>query len=190
MAEILEIFDTSLKKSSADQTELICESEEFYLTRFAESKINGNIGRSDHTIWCRAIIGKKIGIAKTNNLSQQSVDNLVAQAIKLCSQQHDDPQFSSLVSAPTALESTGFIKATADYSALDRANAIKTIVEIADKDKLETAGMFQTSQTELTVANSLGTSQQGKVTEARLSITLSDNEGRAGFAQAHTRYVG
>ncbi|MCP4583520.1 MAG: TldD/PmbA family protein [candidate division Zixibacteria bacterium] len=189
MSKALEILDKSLNKSSADQTELVCESEEFYLTRFAENKINGNIGRTDHTVWCRAIIGQKIGIAKTNNLSQEAVDNLVKKAVEICSQQHDDPQFSSLVKSSGAPESTGFIKSTADYSAFDRANAIKTIVDIAGKDSLETAGMFQTSQTELAVANSLGTRQQGKVAEARLSITLSDSAGRAGFAQTHTRDV-
>ena len=77
MSQILELLEQSLKKSSADQTELVCEREEFYLTRFAESIIHQNIGRTDHTLWCRAVIGKKIGIAKTNNQSQEAIDNLV-----------------------------------------------------------------------------------------------------------------
>lgn len=190
MSEILDIFDESLKKSAADQTELVCESEELYLTRFAENTVNGNIGRKDHTIWCRAVVGKKIGIAKTNLFSKEAVDNLVNMAVEICSQQHDDPKFSSLIKSFVAKEQGGFIKTTADYTALDRSQAIKTIIDIAGRDKLETAGIFQTSQTQLNIANSLGTRQQGGTIECRLSITLSDSIGRAGFAQAQTRDVG
>jgi PmbA protein len=187
MAKILELFDKSLKKSGADQTELVCEKEEFYLTRFAESLIHQNIGRIDHTLWCRAIVGKKIGVATTNILSQESIDNLINTAIEICSQQNEDPQFDSLIVSPKAPKTEGFFKSTADCSPLARAQAVKTIAGIASKDNLQTSGMFQTSQTELIVANSLGTRQQGKVTEAKLSVTLSDNAGRAGFGQAYSR---
>ena len=187
MSNILELFDRSLKKSGADQTELICEKEEFYLTRFAESIIHQNIGRTDHTIWCRAIIGKKIGVATTNIVSQESIDSLINTAIEICSQQDEDPQFDSLINSPKAPQTEGFYKSTADCTAQKRAQAVGAIVSIAQKDNLQTSGMFQTSQTELTVANSLGARQQGSITEARLSVTLSDNAGRAGFAQAYSR---
>jgi PmbA protein len=189
MSRILDIFERSLKKSKADQTELVCEKEEFYLTRFAESRIHQNIGRADHTLWCRAIIGKKIGIAKTNVLSQESVDGLVKTAVEICSQQVEDLRFTSLVSSPKAQQTAGFFKSTTEYSPLDRAEAVKTIVDIAGRDGLATSGMFQTSQTELMIANSLGTCQQGQVTEAKISVTLSDNADRSGFAQAFSRDV-
>jgi len=61
MSKILDTFDKCLKKSQAEQTELVYEKEEFFLTRFAESVIHQNIGRNDHTIWCRAIVDNKTG---------------------------------------------------------------------------------------------------------------------------------
>jgi len=190
MAEILKIFENSLKKSKAEQTELVCEKEEFYLSRFSENKINANVGRNDRTIWCRAIVGKKIGIAKTNILAQEAVDDLVNRALEICSQQNDDPQFSGLVYSPPTNHPGGYFESTAKFSAMAKAQAIKSIVDIAQSHNLETSGMFQNSATELTVANSLGTVQQGKVTEARLSVTLSgDNDDRAGSAQACARDV-
>jgi PmbA protein len=187
MSEILEIFNKAIKKSRAEQTELVFEGEEFYLTRFAESLIHQNMGRKDHTIWCRAIVGKKIGIAKGNSISPDAIDKLIQGAYEICQFQQDDPQFSGLVVSPKAQTTTGFAKNTADYSPLNRAEAVKTIADIARKDKLAASGMYQTSQTELVVANSLGTGQEGKVTEAKISITLSDDSGRAGFSQAYTR---
>ena len=78
--EILDIFKDSLKKSKANQTELVCESEEFYLTRFAENLIHQNMGRSDSTIWCRAIYDKKIGIARSNDTTSNGVLKLIKAA--------------------------------------------------------------------------------------------------------------
>ena len=189
MSQILELLEQSLKKSSADQTELVCEREEFYLTRFAESIIHQNIGRTDHTLWCRAVVGKKVGVATTNILSEESLDDLIGKAIEICSGQVDDPQFDSFVKSQQAPETKGFFKTTANYTPIQRAQAVKTIADVAKQDNLEAGGMFQTSQTELTVTNSLGTSQQGQITEARMSVSVSDDTDRAGFAQAYSRNV-
>jgi predicted Zn-dependent protease len=187
MSKILEIFDKCLKKSKADQTELVCESEEFYLTRFADSVIHQNMGRKDHTVWCRAAIGKKVGIASGNDISMPAINNLIKSATEICAFQSDNPQFPGLFASPCAPRSTGFVQATANYSPSNRAGAIKTISDIAAIDRLLVSGMYQTSQTELAVANSLGTRQDGKATEAKISITLSGDGGRAGFAQAYSR---
>ena len=189
MSQILELLEQSLKKSSADQTELVCEREEFYLTRFAESIIHQNIGRTDHTLWCRAVVGKKVGVAKTNILSQESIDDLISKAIEICSGQVDDPQFDSFVKSQQAPSTEGFFETTANYTPQQRAQTVKAVADIADQDGLKASGMFQTSQTELTAANSLGTRQQGQITEARISITVSDDADRAGFAQAYSRNV-
>lgn len=190
MSKILDIFEKGLKKSKADQTELVFEREEFYLTRFAESQIGQNMGRADHTIWCRAIIDNKIGITRTNELSDEAINKLMDKAIEICSQQLPDPDFKSLVYSPKTIASKGFVESTAEYSPENRAAAVKQIVNLAAADKLAVSGMFQSSQTELAVANSLGTRQQDKVTQARLSVTLSDDAGRAGFAQAFSRDAG
>jgi PmbA protein len=190
MSKILEIFDKCLKKSKAEQTELVYEGEEFYLTRFAESVIHQNMGRKDHTIWCRAINGQKVGIATGNEITESAIDGLIKTASEICSYQQDNPQFPGLAKAETASPSMGYIEATANCSAENRAMSVKAISDIAAKDKLLVSGMYQISQTELIVANSKGTRQQGKATEAKISLTASDEGGRAGFAQAYSRDVG
>jgi len=190
MGEIMDLFGKCLKKSKAEQTELVYESEEFYLTRFAESVIHQNMGRKDHTIWCRAINGQKVGIATGNEVSELSIDNLIKRATEICSYQQDNPQFPGLIKSEVANPNRGYIEATANCSAENRAIAVKKISDIAAKDNLAISGMYQTSQTELVVANSKGTRQEGKATEAKISITASDNSGRAGFSQAYSRDIG
>lgn len=189
MSKIQKLFEKCLKKSQAEQTELVYESEEFYLTRFADSVIHQNMGRKDHTIWCRAINSRKAGIATGNEVSELSIDGLIKKATEICSYQKDTPQFPGLVKSAKTPSCRGFIEATAKCSAGDRAIAVKEIAEIASESNLAISGMFQTSQTELVVANSKGTYQEGKATEAKISLTASDESGRAGFSQVYSRDI-
>ena len=129
--KILDIFGRALKNSTADQTELVCESEEFYLTRFAENQIHQNMGRSDSTIWCRAVFGKRIGVSRSNDASGEGVARLITIAEDIAKNQVEDPDFNSLPSSPGRSKSTGFYNRTFDYSAGDRADAVVDIVENA-----------------------------------------------------------
>ena len=186
---ILETFKAAIGKSPADQTELVCESEEFYLTRFAENLIHQNMGRSDSTIWCRAVRGKKIGVARSNDPGQESVSKLVGIASDIAANQSENPGFKSLVKSTGGPVSSGFHLDTADLPASRRADAVKDIVGRAKTDDLQCAGTYQTSATSLAVVNSLGTERFAKNTEYRFTLTASAPSGRSGWAQAAGRDV-
>src|SRR5512147_1552461 len=100
--KIVGIFKDALKKSHADQTEFVCESEEFYLTRFAENLIHQNMGRSDSTIWCRAVVGKKVGVARSNDPTKDGVADLLKIALDIAQNSSEDPDFSGLVKSEKA----------------------------------------------------------------------------------------
>jgi len=187
---ILEIFKKALLKSSAEQTELVCESEEFYLTRFAENSIHQNMGRSDSTIWCRAIFGKKIGVARSNDSGVDGVANLIGKASEIAQNQNDDPDFQSLVLSQGEDSSLGFYKDTLEMPASDRAAEVAEIVKRAKENDLTCAGTYQTSASSLAVVNSLGTSRFAKTSDYRFSLTASGQNGRSGWAQAAGRDVG
>ena len=187
---ILDIFKKAIKSSQAEQTELVCESEEFYLTRFAENSIHQNMGRSDSTIWCRAITGKKIGVARSNDSSPDGVSGLIRIASDIAGNQIEDPDFVSLVGSPGEVEATGFYKDTFQLSASARAEAVADIVSRAKSKKLSCAGTYQTSGVSLAVANSLGTSRFAKNAEYRFTLTATANNGRSGWAQAAGRDIG
>ena len=187
--EILDIFSKAIKGSPADQTELVCESEEFYLTRFAENSIHQNMGRSDSTIWCRAIFGKKIGAARSNDSSPEGVNSLVKVAAEIAGNQNDDPDFKTLIGSPGGVRSIGFYENTFKLPASFRSEAVAGIVERAGTKGLTCAGTYQTSAVSLAVANSLGTSRFAKNSEYRFTLTASGENGRSGWAQAAGRDV-
>jgi len=186
---ILEVFKKTIKKSNAEQTELVCESEEFYLTRFAENLIHQNMGRSDSTIWCRAIYGKKIGVSRSNDTTPDSLKKLIGNAEEIARNQKDDPDFSSLTNSQSIMKKEGFYKETFDYSASDRADVVGDIVKRARSDSLSCAGTFQTSGTSLAVVNSLGTENFARNTEYRFTLTATAQNGLSGWAQAAGRDI-
>jgi PmbA protein len=187
--KIMDIFKDALKSSPAEQTELVCESEEFYLTRFAENLIHQNMGRSDSTIWCRAVIGKKIGVAHSNDPSKNGVKELIRIAFDVAQNSTDDPDFSSLVKSAVASAPTGYYEKTFAFPPSARADGISAIVERAKTTNLTCAGTYQTSGTSLYVMNSLGTEQSGKISEYRFSLTAAAPNGRSGWSQAAGRDI-
>ncbi len=187
---IIEIFKKAIKDSPAEQTELVCESEEFYLTRFAENQVHQNMGRSDSTIWCRAIFGKKIGVARSNDPTVDGVKNLIKSASEIARNQKEDPDFRSLIMSPGSAESSGYYPRTFGFPPGERGAAIEYIVKKARSGNISCAGTYQTSGLSLAVVNSLGTEKFARNTEYRFTLTATSAEGKSGWSQAAGRDVG
>ena len=187
--KIIDLFRSGVKNSKADQTEFVCESEEFYLTRFAENLIHQNMGRSDSTIYCRAVLGKKIGVARSNDPTKEGIESLLKVALDVAQNSQEDSDFSSLVKSDKSSKAAGFHDKTFKYSPASRADAVSSIVARAKEANLTCAGTFQTSGTSLAVVNSLGTEQFGKTSDYRFSLTAVAPNGRSGWSQAAGRDI-
>jgi PmbA protein len=187
--KIISIFREALKKSEAEQTEYVCESEEFYLTRFAENLVHQNMGRSDSTIWCRAVMGKKVGVARSNNPTKEGVAELTREAVEVAKNAGDDDDFPGLVRSDKQTVQGGFYQQTFDCPADKRAGDIQAIVNKAQSSNLTLAGSYQTSGTSLCVVNSLGSEQFGKAAEYRFSVTAAAQNGRSGWSQVAGRDI-
>jgi len=66
---IKEIAGRVLTCSQADQTEVVITVQDSQLTRFANSAIHQNVAERNTRVNVRAVVGKRIGVASTNNLS-------------------------------------------------------------------------------------------------------------------------
>jgi len=184
----IEILEKGLNYSEADQTELLLMEEDFYLTRFAENIIHQNMGRADHTVMARAVLGKKIGVAITNKVEDEAIKKVVKDATEIAVNQKEDPDFISLPSSSQAPEVKGFYQGTHNFNPENRAKGIKIAVEKCRKNNLVSAGAFQTETDVTAVVNSLGARQYFQETKANFSLTASDN-GNSGWAQGFSRDV-
>lgn len=188
-SQAIEILRRALSLSEADQTEMVLIAEERNLTRFAESVIHQNMARVDHTMMCRAVLGKSAGVSVTNDLSEVATKRLVEDARKVAEQMPEDPDFPGLVKSPRARRYPGYVKKTAELQARDRAEVVERLVKIAEKENLASSGAFDLTTTVTAVCNSLGTEQYFDETTAHLTLTVSDKDGRSGWSQGFSRDV-
>ena len=85
-----------LRYSEADETEVLIVGQESALTRFANSIIHQNVAETDVTVTIRAVSGKRVGMASTNNLGKEALAAVAARALVHARQQPEDPDFPGL----------------------------------------------------------------------------------------------
>jgi predicted Zn-dependent protease len=190
---IRQITDRVLHLSPAEQTEVMFWGNTSALTRFANNYVHQNVAEVNTNVNVRVVMGKKIGVASTNDLSDEGLKKAVDRACTIARFQMDNQDFQSLPSpeearAPGATGS-GFVEATASATPEMRAEGVGTICRLADENGLTAAGAFSTSAQELAVANSLGVFAYDTLTTANL-LTVIMGENSSGYADRTSKHVG
>src|SRR5437870_11223970 len=172
-----------LSYSHAEQTEVVYLGTESTLTRFANNFIHQNVAESNSELRVRAVVGKRIGVATTNRLDDESLRRVTAQALEIARISPENPEFHSLPSPQPIMAAPGYNERTAHFSAEERARSVGIIVQLAKERGLESAGAFSTETTEIAVANSLGVFAYEPRTESEChAVVMADAQG-SGYTQ-------
>jgi PmbA protein len=185
-----DIFDRIKKLSSAEEVEVLISGGRFALTRFANNTIHQNVEEENHIVSVRTVFGGRTARATTNKFDDESLRRVVQSSEALAKVQHPDPD---LLPMPDSREAAGRadsgLQATpipsrhfAETAAITpnlRADGVRKIVEVAQKHKLTTAGIFSSSESVEGIFNSRGLSQWHNQTLAEVSITMlgADSSG-------------
>jgi PmbA protein len=178
--KIREITTKVLNLSQADQTEMLVFSDDSQLTRFANSYIHQNVAERDVQVRVRAVVGKRIGVASTNDLSSDSLEKVVETALAMARLQPENPDFISLPEPAPISEVRAFSEATAGFTPEARARAVGSICRQAVENDLVASGAFSTSVQEIAVANSLGVFAYFPTTMADLKTVIM-GDGSSGY---------
>lgn len=181
---LLHLASAALKHSKADQTEIVLSVVDHTLSRFANNAIHQNTQFYDATATVRAVVGKRIGVCTTNQLAGEGITRAVERAIAIAKLARSDPHFVSLP-GPAKYETVthGFVDTTAHHSPKDKASAIHTIILTAKDKNFVASGAFETSVSELAIANSLGVWAYHPATVAKLTVTIQGDTG-TGYASS------
>jgi PmbA protein len=190
-----DIFDRIKKISSADEVEVLFSGGKFALTRFANNIIHQNVAEENHTVSVRTVFAGRTARASTNKFDDDSLRRIVESSESLAKLQHPDPDLLPMPdsreaagnSDPSAAESgvraiqvpSRHCAETAAITPQLRADGVKKIVEVAQKHKLTTAGIFSSSESVEGIFNSRGLSAWHAQTLAEISITMlaADSSG-------------
>lgn len=179
--KIQERIQYTLSLSKADQTEVVFIGEAEQLTRFANSHIHQNVAKEDIDLRVRVVVGKKIGIASTNDLGDVALQRAVESAMTAASFQQDNLDFISLPEPQTVQQVEGFIAETAACTPEKRAQAVRSICLPSREQGLNASGAFATRSFEYAVGNSLGLLVYYPTTLADLRTVIMSDSG-SGYA--------
>jgi PmbA protein len=185
-----DIFDRIKKLSTADEVEVLFSGGRFALTRFANNTIHQNVEDENHVVSVRTVFGGRTARATTNKFDDEGLRRVVESSEALARVQHPDPDFLPM---PDSREASGnadegvrstqvparYFEPTAAITPQLRAEGVKKIVEVAQKHKLTTAGIYSSSESVEGIFNSRGLSHWHTQTLAEVSITMlgADSSG-------------
>jgi predicted Zn-dependent protease len=173
-----DIFDRIRRFSSADEVEAIFTGSRFALTRFANNIIHQNVEEDNSIVSIRTNVGGRTARATANQFDDESLQRAVKASEKLARVQAADPE---LLPMPTAGEAnsggggahaTRFFDETVAIAPAGRAEVVRSIVSVAGKNKLTTAGIYSNSESQEGIFNSRGLANWHQQTLAEISITM------------------
>jgi PmbA protein len=169
--------------SQAQQTEVLYLGTENSLTRFANNYIHQNVAESDGEVRVRAVIDKRIGVASTNRLDDESLRRVTEQALEIARIQPENPEFHSLPEPQPIVPAAGYNERTARFTPEERAHNVGIIVKLAKEHGLESAGAFSTGTSYTAVANSLGVFAYEPRTECECHAVIMADERGSGYTE-------
>ena len=183
------LFDKIKKTSSAPEVEVIFNSTDYSLTRFANNTIHQNVSELNEIASIRVAFDGKTARATTNRFDDESLIRAVQAAESMAKVQESDPERLPLakpdeVSRNLAPPSRWF-EPTAAIAPADRAEAVGKIVGIAKKNGLVTAGIYSSARHADAVINSNGLNEYHRQTSAEVSITMLGDDS-SGWQKANS----
>ncbi|MCS7254764.1 MAG: TldD/PmbA family protein [Armatimonadota bacterium] len=176
-ARSLELIDKALSMSSADETEVVIEATHGGLTRFASNQIHQNMADANCTVNVRAVLGKKVGGASTNQVDDDSIRDVVARATSIAFAQRELQNFPGLPAPKPAPKVKAYFEATATATPDVRAELASRIIRAAEASNAIASGAVSTYSWLLAVGNSKGVRATFISTFASIHTVINADDG-------------
>ena len=178
-----------MRLSEAEEADFYLSVQEQGLTRFASNTIHQNVAHSNAQLHIRAAVGRRLGRAVTNDLSDEGITNAVERARLNAALMPEDPDFHGLPSPfPTSLVAS-HDPVTAGFTPEARAEIVGTVCSKARHHGLGASGAYRTGTQESAVMSTTGVWAYQVSTFAGLLITtMSDTS--AGWSKGGSWRVG
>ncbi len=178
----LTLLERALSFSAAQQTDVYLSSQDLGLTRFAGNAIHQNVSHSNVTLNIRAVEGKRLGRATTNDLSDGGIGRAMEAAQRNALLMPEDPAFPGLPEPQPAPRVASWDESAAACSPQLRAQMVGEVCRQGAAEGLDTAGAYRTGVQEIAVVSSRGVRAYHAGTFAGLIITTRSDTS-AGWAK-------
>ena len=188
--QVRRIAEVGLELPGADGVEVLAVHDWGGLTRFADSAIHQSTAREDTAVKVRVVVGGRVGVASTNDLSKEGAAAAARSALELAQMSAPDPAFPGLAPPADVPEPADrFDEATASTIPEARAETVATLIGTLGRG-FHAAGAHDTTASEVAVATSEGQFCYSATSLASVSTVVSGGDGGAGYAEAWSARVG
>ena len=178
----LALLDKALSYSKAQETDIYLSAQGLGLSRFAGGAIHQNVAHNDITLNIRAVAGKRLGRATTNDLSDSGVQKAVDLAHQNALLMPEDPAFTGLPEPSPAVNVASWDEATALCSPETKASIVQGVCLQGTEHGLNVSGACRTGVHEIAVVSSRGARAYHAGTSAGLIINTMSGSS-AGWAK-------
>ncbi|HET9519610.1 MAG TPA: TldD/PmbA family protein [Candidatus Limnocylindrales bacterium] len=171
--------------AGATEAEALVSADEARLTRFANSEIHQNVAESNAQVNLRFVVGRRVGVASTNRLDEDSIRRLAETAGAIARNSEELEDWGGLP-GPTAIRDIpeAFAKGTSDATPELRAEGVRAVIAAADAAGVIAYGSFSTAAETIAVANSKGIEAVQRRTSSQLLTVSMAPDGGSGYAEA------
>jgi PmbA protein len=172
-------------RSGATEAEALVSADEARLTRFANSEIHQNVAESNAQINLRFVVGRRVGVASTNRLDEDSIRRLAETAGAIARNSEELEDWGGLP-GPTPIRDIpeAFAEGTSTATPELRAEGVRAVIAAADAAGVVAYGSFSTAAETIAVANSRGIEAvQRRTSSQLLTVSMAPNGG-SGYAEA------
>ena len=171
--------------AGATEAEALVSADEARLTRFANSEIHQNVAESNAQINLRFVVGRRVGVASTNRLDDESIRRLAETAGAIARNSEELADWGGLP-GPTPIREIpeAFSTGTSDATPELRADGVRAVIAAADADGVIAYGSFSTAAETIAVANSHGVDAVQQRTSSQLLTVAMAPDGGSGYAEA------
>ncbi|TMK68232.1 MAG: hypothetical protein E6G52_00375, partial [Actinobacteria bacterium] len=176
------VVQPALTVPGVDGVEVLFIHEWTGLTRFASSAIHQSTWQEDTGIRVRVVKGGRIGVAASNDFSEEGARRAAESAREMAEVVAPDPLFPGLAPPQPVPESDHFDEATASTTPDRRAEGVATLIAQCGRG-LMASGAFETAASEVGLLNTEGQFCWAPSTQASVTTVVTADEGGSGFAE-------
>lgn len=186
-AELHRIVKTVLqlaKKQGIAETEVQVDEVIDALTRFANNTIHQNMAEQGVTVSIRPVVDGRTARVTTNRVDEDSLRTALESACSLAASQPKNPHLLPLPGKQKYRAVKRYWPATVALTAEERARAVKSACQMAEKHGQVAAGIFSSGASQTVLGNSRGLAAHYRQTQAEFSITMTHGSA-ASWAKAN-----
>lgn len=166
-----------LKYSKADECEINISGEKSGNLRYARNEVSTSGSQLTQNLVVQSAFGKKVGVATTNEFSEEAFQKVVRQSEELAQLAPENPEYMGVLAPQQYKKLSGFFDSTAKITPDFRASAVAKSLELSRTQNLAAAGFWEDQHGYSAMLNSKQLFAYYPSTNVNFSLTVRTPDG-------------